>query len=557
MMSAPSDMTRLDGNDLREMFSAALGLLEHNAQTLNALNVFPVPDGDTGTNMVLTMREVVAAAEEVQGASAGRMAAAMSRGALMGARGNSGVILSQFFKGISLGLDGADDFGTAELAAALELAREHAYNAVGKPVEGTLLTAISSVARAADESASGGSSVHQMFDAICEAAVKAVALTPTMLPVLREAGVVDAGAQGLSVILEGARRHIHGEDVSSAEVPLPGAVGPDALGELGPAAVVAEEFLEATEDELYGYCTQFLVEGHDLDPDAVRETLRSMALSTVVVGDAAMVKIHAHAHDPGPLISLGASLGSLSQVKIESMDEQHREYSVARRQESIAGEVAPIAVIAVAWGDGLEAVFTDLGVSQVLKAGDTMNPSVRDIVAAAESARSDSVIFLPNNGNIVPAAEQAAEVCDKPLMVVPSATIPQGIAAMMAFNVESDLDRNVAEMAGILSTVQTGEICKAVREVQLNGVAVRKGQIIGLLDRELKAAGDEPNAVLMSLLEAAEISRGGLVTLYSGSPLPETAAAAARSAVEAAYPEIEVELVSGGQPHYHYIVSIE
>ncbi len=318
-MSAPSDRTRLHGDDLREMFSAALGLLEHNAQTLNALNVFPVPDGDTGTNMVLTLREVVAAAEEVQGASAGRMAAAMSRGALMGARGTSGVILSQFFKGISLGLDGADDFGTAELAAALELAREHAYNAVGKPVEGTLLTAISSVARAADESASGGSSVHQTFDAICEAAARAVALTPTMLPVLREAGVVDAGAQGLSVILEGARRHIHGEDVSSAEVPLPEAVGPGALG-LGAAAVVAEEFLEATEDELYGYCTQFLVEGHDLDPDAVRETLSSMALSTVVVGDAAMVKVHAHAHDPGPLISLGASLGSLSQVKIESMD---------------------------------------------------------------------------------------------------------------------------------------------------------------------------------------------------------------------------------------------
>ena len=556
-MSAPSDRTRLDGDDLREMFSAALGLLEHHAQILNALNVFPVPDGDTGTNMVLTLREVVAAAAEVEGASAGGMAAAMSRGALMGARGNSGVILSQFFKGISIGLDGRDEFGPDELGVALELAREHAYNAVGQPVEGTLLTAISSVARAADESASGGSSVHQMFDAICEAAAQAVALTPSMLPVLREAGVVDAGAHGLSVILEGARRHIRGEDVSTVEVPLPEAVGLGALGELGAAAIVTQEFLEATEDELYGYCTQFLVEGHDLDPDAVRETLRSMALSTVVVGDAAMVKIHAHAHDPGPVISLGASLGSLSQVKIESMDEQHREYSVSRRQESVAAEVAPIAVIAVAWGDGLEAVFNDIGVSHVLMAGDTMNPSVRDIVAAAESTRSDSVIFLPNNGNIVPAAQQAAEVCDKPLRVVPSATIPQGIAAMMAFNFENDLDRNVAEMAGILSTVRTGEICHAVREVQLNGVAVREGQIIGLLDRELMAAGDEPNDVLMLLLEAAEVSRGDLVTLYSGSPLPASAAAAVRSAVEAAYPEIDVELLSGGQPHYHYIVSIE
>ena len=544
-MSEPTEKTRLDGDDLRGMFSAALRLLEDNVETLNALNVFPVPDGDTGTNMLLTMREVMSAAEGVDATSAGPVAAAMSRGALMGARGNSGVILSQFFKGLSAGLDGSRDFGMDELAPALNLAREHAYKAVGNPIEGTLLTVISSVARAADESASAGASVSKAFDALCEAAAEAVALTPTMLPVLREAGVVDAGGQGLSVILEGARRHLRGEDVAAVRMQVPEAIGVE-----GTPTSVSEEFLEATEEELYGYCTQYLVEGHDLDPDWVRERMQSLALSTVVVGDTEMVKVHAHALDPGPVISLGASLGSLSQVKVESMDEQHREYSAERRRETVAVQTVPVAVIAVAWGDGLEAAFSGLGVSNVIAAGDTMNPSVRDIVAAAESARSDSVIFLPNNRNIVPAAQQAAELSDKPFRVVPSTTIPQGIAAMMAFNADNDLDRNVGEMVEALPSVRTGEVCSAVRGVELNGIAVREGQVIGLLERELRAAGDDPNVVLMSLLEAAEVSDGDLITLYSGSPLEEGAAEDVRNACE-------IEIVDGGQPHYHYIVSIE
>ena len=551
-MTEPTEKPSLDGDDLRGMFSAALRLFEDNVESLNALNVFPVPDGDTGTNMLLTLREVMSEAEGVDGSGAGQVAAAMSRGALMGARGNSGVILSQFFKGLAAGLDGLSDFGMDELAPALNLAREHAYKAVGNPVEGTLLTVISSVARAADESASAGASVYQAFDALCEAAAEAVALTPSMLPVLHEAGVVDAGGQGLSVILEGVRRHLRGEDIVAVRMQVPEAPGVEDT-----STFVSEEFLEATEEELYGYCTQYLLEGRDLDPDWVRERLQSLALSTVVVGDAEMVKVHAHAQDPGPVISLGASVGSLSQVKIESMDEQHREYSVARRRESAAVQALPVAVIAVAWGDGLEAAFSGLGVSHVIAAGDTMNPSVRDIVAAAESTQSDSVIFLPNNRNIVPAARQAAELSDKPFQVVPSTTIPQGVAAMMAFNPDNDLERNVAEMVEALPSVRTGEVCSAVRGVELNGIAVREGQVIGLLERDLKAAGDDPNAVLMSLLEVAEVSDGDLVTLYSGSPLEDGAAEDVRSTFETTYRESEIEIVDGGQPHYHYIVSIE
>lgn len=555
-MAPISEKARLNGDDLRAMFSAASQLFERNVQVINALNVFPVPDGDTGTNMFLTLREVMNEAEALQSASAGEIAAAMAKGALMGARGNSGVILCQFFKGLALGLEDKADFGTPELAFALQRSREHAYKAVGEPVEGTLLTVISSVAKAAQESADAGETVQEAFEAICHAARDAVALTPTMLPVLRDAGVVDAGGHGLFVILEGSRRYLSGEEADAAEIQPPTPVGV-----VAGTGTLSQAFLEATEEELYGYCTQFLIQGRDLNPEAVQERMTSMALSTVVVGDDAMVKVHVHAEDPGPIISYAVSLGSLSQVKIDSMDEQHRQYAVARRKEAGVGEanasVAPIAVVAVAWGQGLEAVFTDLGAAKVMAAGDTMNPSVREILDAVENAASENVIFLPNNRNIEPAARQAIELCERTMRVVSSTTIPQGVAAMMAFNPENDLDQNVSDMDRMLPSVRTGEICNAVRPVEINGVSVREGQIIGCFERDLVVAGDEPTEVLVSLLRVAEVSEGDLVTLYRGDHLTHDEAEAAGKHVESAFPGAEVEVVHGGQPHYHYIVSIE
>ena len=548
--------TRLDGDDLRAMFSCATRLFEKNVEAINALNVFPVPDGDTGINMFLTLGDVVKEAEGAQSASAGEIASAMARGALMGARGNSGVILSQFFKGIALELGDKPDCGVPDLAAAFQSAREHAYKAVGEPVEGTLLTVISSVAKAARERSDAGDTVQEFFDAVCDAARESVALTPTMLPVLRDAGVVDAGGHGLSVILEGIRLYLRGEEGAIKQMPPPAPVGV----EVG-AGTVSREFLEATEEELYGYCTQFLIQGQDLDPEAVREKMASLAHSTVVVGDDSMVKVHVHADDPGAIISYAVSLGSLSQVKMDNMDEQHREYSVARRQDSGAVPVqtsaASIAVVAVAWGQGLETVLADLGAAYVMPAGDTMNPSVQEILDAVEGVPSDTVIFLPNNPNIVAAAEQAVDLCKKRLRVVQATTIPQGIEALLAFNPEKDLDENLAEMGRTLAAVRTGEVCQAARPVVLNGVSVREGQIIGLLERELVAAGDEPTEVLVSLVRAAEVAEGDLVTLYWGQRLTQQDADAARQRLEDAVPGAEVEIVPGGQPHYHYILSIE
>jgi DAK2 domain fusion protein YloV len=556
-----TEPTRFDGGHFRAMFAAASDLLERHVESVNARNVFPVPDGDTGTNMFLTLRDMLGETDASAGSTAGEAAAVLAKGALMGARGNSGVILSQFFKGFASELDGKRDFGVAEWADSLERARVYSYKAVGEPVEGTILTVITRAAEAAKESVRAGDSLQGLLDAVCEASKRAVELTPTMLPILREAGVVDAGGLGLYIILEGVRAYAKGEDAGTIELELPGPAGvTDAAAEPG-FATVSAEFLEATDEELYGYCTQFIVSGESLDPEAVREQMAPLAGSIVVVGDRSTVKVHVHVEDPGPVLSAGASLGGLSQVKIDNIDEQHREYASARRRTEVP-PAAPVddtgvAVVAVALGEGIEDIFADLGAAKVIAGGDTMNPSVQEIVEAVEGVSARVVILLPNNANVVSAAEQASEVSVKEVRVVPATTIPQGIAAILAFNSESDVEENLSAMRKMLPSVRSGEVCRAVRPANINGVVVREDQTIGLLERELVAAGDDPADVLLKLLQAANVSDGDLVTLYWGRGLTPGRADEARQRVENSIPGVEIEVVPGGQPHYDYIVSIE
>jgi DAK2 domain fusion protein YloV len=552
MTHHPASKTRCDGDDLRAMFTAATELFQHNVDLLNRLNVFPVPDGDTGTNMYLTLTDTLSQDGESVNVPARDVAASMARGALWGAKGNSGVILSQFFKGLAAGLGDSEDFGPAEFAHALQLARDFAYKAVGQPREGTMLTVLRYTADAALE-AGDSTDMAGLLEPVSEAARRAVALTPTMLPVLRQAGVVDAGGHGVLVILEGLRMWAAGETPLEEELPPPDAIG---VGE--DAGTVSDEFLEAVEEEEFGYCTQLLIEGEGLDSDGVRERMNEMARSAVVIGDAAALKVHVHAEDPGPVISFAVSLGTLSQVKIESMDEQHREFYADRRvQAAPSVSKVPAAIVAVARGEGIEAVFRSIGAAGILAGGDTMNPSVGQILEAVEAAPSDNVIFLPNNGNIVQAARQAAAISEKNMHVVPSTSIPQGVAALLEFNPHKPADETAADMEQGLSNVRTGEVCLAVRQVELNGVAVEEGQVIGILDRELVAAGDAPSDVLLALLERAEVEEGQLVTLYYGDPISEGEAEQAAAGVEEAIPGVEIETVDGGQPYYHYVVSIE
>lgn len=541
--------TRLNGDSLRGMITAATTLFKPNVEAINALNVFPVPDGDTGTNMFLTLREVLSSANEVQTVKASDVAEAMSKGALVGARGNSGVILSQFFKGLAIGFENKADFGVEDLTNALCEAKEQAYNAVGNPVEGTLLTVIHDVSDAAQSQLSKGVGFHELYDVLCEAARKSVASTPQILPVLREAGVVDAGGQGFYILLEGFRRWIQGEDLPNLEIVPPRPLG---LKEVGSS--VSVDFIEATEEEIYGYCIQFIIEGQGLDINIVRSQMNLLAKSAVIIGEDTVIKVHVHADDPGPILSAAVERGKLTQINIQNMDEQHVEFSVARRLQANS---LPVAVVAIALGRGFEELFINLGASSILSGGDTMNPSVNDILGVVAKAPSENVIILPNNRNIILAANQAAELANKTVFVVPSTSMPQGVSAMLSLNQEQDVESNVTEMKEGLANVLTGEIVEASRAVVFNKVEVKAGNFIGLLDHELVASDKELLNVVEALLRKAKLSGENLVTLYSGDLLPSDTVEEIVSDLRRIFLCTEFEVFEGGQPHHHFVISIE
>ncbi len=541
---------RLNGADLTAMFTVAAEALQRNTEAINALNVFPVPDGDTGTNMFLTMQSGIEELSGLTSPTASEVAATLYSGTFMGARGNSGVILSQFFKGFAQGLEACFDFSGDDFARACDLAKENAYKSVANPVEGTILTVISSVAEAARQAVDAGDDLNSVLRTASNHAKTTVTRTTEMLPVLQEAGVVDAGGQGLAVILEGMRISAAGDDIGEADFNIQ---VPDAA--LSASTGVSDEFFSAHEDDVYGYCTQFVVERDGLDVDGLRAQISAIANSTVVIGDGSRAMVHAHAEDPGQLVTLGISVGALSKVKIENMDAQHADFSAERTEATVPQGAA--SVIAVAWGGGIDNVFRDLGTTQMVTGGNTMNPSVRDLMVAIDQVPSDTVFVLPNNKNIVPAAKQAGEQSSKDVRVVETASIPQGIAALFDFDPDAEPDENFSNMEAARTAVTTGEITEAVRDATIDGVEVREGQFIGLIDGKLRVAGTTLHEELIGLVREAEVEDGSLVTLYWGSMLTPSDADSAAEALRNVYDGIEVEVIQGGQPHYQFIISIE
>ncbi len=522
---------------------------------VNRLNVFPVQDGDTGINMLLTLRDTLAEARAAADDSASVVARAMWDGACMGAKGNGGSIVSQLFKGMAEAFDGKNTVGANEFAAGLGLAKGYAYNAIGNPVEGTMLTVFTyaSEAAAGSTDVDGDTDADAMLNDVSNAAREAVILTPSLLPRLQEAGVVDSGGLGLWMILEGVRRWVAEEDTSPDELDMPLPEGMD-VSETG----VSLEFLDLTEDEEYGNCTQFVVRGEGMDVDGLREEMATRGRSAVVIGDASLIKVHVHTEVPDEILEYARSLGSVSRVSVENMDEQRERLAEKQRQqaEDALALVIPIPILAVAWGEGLEAVFRHEGAS-VMVAGDTMNPSVREILDAVDAVPSESVIILPNNGNIVPAAQQAADAADKTVMVVPTTTVPQGVAAVLEFQPYRSIGDNTAAMREVIEDVRTGEITRAARSVTLDGVTAEEGQLIGLFEREMVAAGEGLTETTLSILRSAGVGFGDLVTLYRGDPITEAEANEVAAEVEAAFPSIDLQHYYGGQPFYHFIVSIE
>ncbi len=536
-----------DGQGFKQLVKAGLSWLQHHQAAINTLNVYPVPDGDTGTNMVLTMQSAWAEIQDSPEQNVGKVARQMAHGALMGARGNSGVILSQIWRGFARSLDEKDVYRAQDLADACREASTTAYKGVVKPVEGTILTVSRAIADEATRVAEDTKDLVHVLEHMVFAAREAVKLTPSLLPVLAEAGVVDAGGQGLFVILEGMLRFMRGEPVAE-DVELVGAVDliatDMALGDIG-----------------YGYDVQFLIVGQDLDVDAIRQQIAAMGECPLAVGESAMVKIHVHVPDPGVPISYGASLGSLRDVVVEDMQAQYQDFIVERDVASPAlsqpFQDIGMGIVAVVMGDGLARVFESLGVGTVIHGGQTMNPSTQDLLEAVEDLATENTILLPNNSNVILAAEQARELCDKPIAVIPSRSIPQGIAALLAINSQADFETNVSTMTRAMKDVETGEVTTATRSVTINDIKVADGQIIGLHEGKLKATGETVVEVVQTLLQEMEAAEREIITLYYGETIGENDADALAELLEQKWPELETEVVAGGQPHYHYILSVE
>ena len=524
--------------------------LERHADRVNAVNVFPVPDGDTGTNMFLTMRSTMEEADRCADESAGGMLAAMSHGALMGARGNSGVILSQIIRGMAQAGEGMQAMDATGFVSGLEKGAAAAYKAVTKPAEGTILTVVREVAEDARERLNGRPpDLLPLIESAVEAARESVARTPTLLPVLAEAGVVDAGGLGLSYLLEGMLRSLKRE---SLEV------------EAAEAGAVGEQWLEmteqrhATEESLYGYCTEVLVSGTGLDPDSIRERIVQLGDSVLVVGDDKLVRIHVHTDNPGAALSHGTSVGTLMQVKVDNIRSQAEQF-VQMHEERQAQPLAPGAVstVAVAAGEGMAEVFQSVGCTRVVSGGPTMNPSTKDILEAVDACPSDDVIVLPNDKNIIMAAQQAVGLTRKNMLVVPTRSMPQGIAALLAMNPEEGVEENAHAMEEGRQVVRTVEVTRAVRSTSVGGVKVGAGECIAIVDDELKLAAATPEMAALRALEGVVEGGTSLVTLYYGAGTSESQAKALAEDLRERLAGYEVDIVYGGQPHYDYVISVE
>jgi hypothetical protein len=539
----------MDGRRLKELVKAGYLWLRQQEEVVNGYNVYPVPDGDTGTNMMHTMRSAWEAIANMDEPHVGTVAKAVSNGALRGSRGNSGIILSQLWRGFARSLDHKDVCDAQDLAAAFKEAAKTAYAGVSTPVEGTILTVGRETAEAVELAAHHTHDMRKLLEVAKAESYEAVQRTPNLLKILKDAGVIDSGGYGLHVILEGMWRLVNNlpvEDGSRAVSALNRGIGAEA---------------ELQQEGGWGYDVQYLIyarTGASLDVTRIRADIEAMGECPLVMGDEAIVKVHVHVPDPGVAISYGAALGSLRDVVVEDMQAQSEAFvpqNVTPPEESLP-EVET-AMIAVASGDGLVRAFKDVGARIVIEGGQTMNPSVDDFLNAIRRANARSVILLPNNGNIVMTAQQAAGLSDIPATVVPTKTIPQGVAAAIAFNFTAGADENVEAMRDAASRVTTGEITTSTRNVTINGVSVRDGQTIGLINDKLAVAGEGVEDTLLALLAQTDAAERELITLYHGNGMSDADAQAIAAKVRAAYPAQQVDLIPGLQPHYFFVVGIE
>jgi uncharacterized protein len=533
-------ITECDGRLFKEALLGSLAWLTVNRDEVDALNVFPVPDGDTGTNMLLTLQSAVEDIRDVDDADLSRMATRAAHGALMGARGNSGVILSQILRGFCVGIGTTPAVDAKGLAKAFRQGADVAYRAVIKPTEGTMLTVAREAADGAEAKAAQTNDMIEVVRATCAAAAAAVERTPEQLPILKQAGVIDAGGFGLQLILEGFLKRMSGEALQSFERP--------ATQHARPKRVEAPT-------TGWGYCTEFIINGENLAIDEVRSEIQRHGESALVVGDDSAIKVHVHTQEPAVVISYAGGVGRLSRLKVDDMSSQHHRL----QGESVRRPVSTkhLALVAVASGDGFRRILESLGVDSVVGGGQTVNPSTEDILSAVESVPSNDVLLLPNNGNVVMTAQQVAELSRKRVRVVPSRSLPQGIAALFAFDFSADLEANASAMSHALSQVQTIEVTRAVRASEVDGLKIVENDFIGLLNDRIVVAGDSAEKVVQAVLARIDRAMVGTVTIYAGADVLEAEREVLVNSVAQQFPQASVELQSGEQALYPYIVAVE
>jgi len=540
----------INGQSMKRLVEAGLTWLRTNQETVNALNVFPVPDGDTGTNMVLTMQSAWNEIKDLGHRSISDMAGAVSKGALMGARGNSGVILSQLWRGFARGVHGKELLDGPTLAKAFGEARDTAYKGVVRPVEGTILTVAKEVAAATEAALGSAQDAIEILEVAVKAADEAVRKTPDLLPVLKQAGVVDSGGKGLFFILEGMLRHVYGESLETPVMsvqPISSMQMRDALEEVeeGQDYEVVVDFLPAEDFELQKFYGR----------------LEEMGTSIQVGEGEGMYRMHIHVpldkrYEP---IDYIMGIGTITKVAMENLLAQMEDIQKSKASRISLTKVEPgqIAVVIVSPGTGLSRIFASLGAAAVVEGGQTMNPSTQDFLNSFENLPTDKVIILPNNKNIIMAANQAKEVTVKRVAVVPSRTIPQGLAAMLSLHPDGELDSVAEKMTKVLNSVQTGEITVATRSVEIDGVNVKEGQVIALLDGKLVVSAGSVEEGCLGLLEKAKADEHELITLFYGQDTPHAEANRIADVIRKKYSSQEVEVQEGGQPHYHFIISVE
>ena len=537
----------IDGKKFRDMFVSGANNLQNNKDLVDKLNVFPVPDGDTGTNMSLTISCAIKELAKVQNDNVTDIGKALSKGSLMGARGNSGVILSQIIRGIAKSVEGKENLNVVDLANAFKNGSDTAYKAVIKPIEGTILTVVRESGEYAENIAQEDMDMIEFLELVVEKANESLNKTPELLKALKEAGVVDSGGKGLVLIYEGMLSSLKGNNIELVE------------GGISSDTNVSVEQNISTEDIKYQYCTEFILETNKVDDLTVRERFMKYGDSLAVVGDEGVIKVHVHTNDPGLAIQEALSYGQLLTIKVENMKLQHENKVLkeAAQTEEVHVEEKEYGFIATSMGDGLAQIFRDFGVDHIIEGGQTMNPSTEDFMKAIEKLNAKNIIILPNNSNIIMAANQAKELSDKNIVVIPTKNVPQAFAALVTFDGDADIAENEANMMEALSTVKSGQVTYAVRDTVINDVEVKEGNIIGIAEGKLLSAGDKVDEITTDLIEKLVDEDSAIITLFYGEDTSKEDAQALRDALEENFEDVDVELHYGGQPLYYYLISVE